>query len=266
MNLLIKGFIIGIGKIIPGVSGSLFAVQLNIYEPIIKSINNIWKKPLENIIFLGKIATGIIIAIFVMSKVIVNCLNHYYFVTMLLILGIIIGETIKNTKKLLIQKSDILILIIIMAFSLIIPDNHQIINHQINYTTLEFTKLILIGILDAITSIIPGLSGTAVLMSTGYYNVILKLFSNIINPNLFIAISFFLGFILGIFLISKILFKIYEKNKKIMDKIITITMFLTIITIIKMIYKNQIIKTYLDLIKGIILIIMGMSFSKIIKN
>ena len=50
--LIIKGIIIGIGKIIPGVSGSLLAISLGIYEKAIESMINIFKKPQENILFL----------------------------------------------------------------------------------------------------------------------------------------------------------------------------------------------------------------------
>ena len=43
INLFIKGIIIGIGKVIPGVSGSMLAISLGIYEKILNSISNIFK-------------------------------------------------------------------------------------------------------------------------------------------------------------------------------------------------------------------------------
>ena len=45
--LLLKGFIVGIGKIIPGVSGAMLAMSLGIYEDSIKAINNIFKNPIS---------------------------------------------------------------------------------------------------------------------------------------------------------------------------------------------------------------------------
>ena len=50
--LIIKGIIIGIGKIIPGVSGSMLAISLGIYEKLIDSINSIFKSPKKNLLFL----------------------------------------------------------------------------------------------------------------------------------------------------------------------------------------------------------------------
>lgn len=47
LKLFLKGFIIGIGKIIPGLSGSLLAINFNVYERAIKAISNFfsdWKK------------------------------------------------------------------------------------------------------------------------------------------------------------------------------------------------------------------------------
>ena len=52
MDLIIKGFIIGIGKILPGVSGSLLAITLGIYEKIKQKIRKIKKDIIKNTIFL----------------------------------------------------------------------------------------------------------------------------------------------------------------------------------------------------------------------
>ena len=81
--LIIKGIIIGIGKIIPGVSGSLLAISLGIYEKAIESMINIFKKPQENILFLGKIVLGILIYIIFFSKLILYSLNNYYLYTII---------------------------------------------------------------------------------------------------------------------------------------------------------------------------------------
>ena len=44
MKDILIGLIIGVGKIIPGVSGSVLAITLGVYEKIIYSINNIFKE------------------------------------------------------------------------------------------------------------------------------------------------------------------------------------------------------------------------------
>ena len=68
--LIIKGIIIGIGKIIPGVSGSMLAISKGIYQKLIDSINNFFKDIKNNSIFLIKVIIGTLISIIFFSNVI----------------------------------------------------------------------------------------------------------------------------------------------------------------------------------------------------
>ena len=68
--LILKGFFIGIGKIIPGVSGSLIAVSLGVYDKMIESVQSFFKDIKGNSLFLMKIGTGILIALMIFSKLI----------------------------------------------------------------------------------------------------------------------------------------------------------------------------------------------------
>lgn len=263
MNLVIKGFIIGIGKILPGISGALLAITLGEYDKIISSIANIKKKPDDNIKYLSKIGIGILSSIIITSKIIVRCLNKYYFATMLLFTGIIIGNIPKMFKKIKITKKEI---IIILATILIIlmPNrfNLKIINHRIDYNIIEFIKLTGIGIIDAISSIIPGISGTAILMATGYYYAIIEAFSTITNitrikKNIFIFIPFLIGFIVGTISVSKLVNIIIKKYPNKMNIIIITFMIITTLTLL----KNTIIKitSEKEYIIGFIFLIIGIS-------
>ncbi len=233
MNLIIKGFIIGMGKIIPGVSGSMLAITLGIYEKILSAISNIKKEFKQNAPFLMKTGTGIILAIILTSKIIVKCLNNYYLPTMLLFIGMIIGGTPQLIKEIKPPKKStiiILTLTIILAITLA-PHNTIANNHILEYNLSEFIKLIGIGIIDSASSIIPGISGTAILMMLGYYDTILNTFGNLMNinylkKNLFIMIPFIIGFIIGTIIISKIitiLFKKYKQSTYLVILIFTLT-------------------------------------------
>ena len=68
--LFLKGFIIGIGKIIPGVSGCALAVVMGIYEEALSRLANLNKNIKENFKYLFPLALGILMAILVFSKVI----------------------------------------------------------------------------------------------------------------------------------------------------------------------------------------------------
>ena len=87
----IKGFVIGIGKIVPGVSGAMLAISLGVYDKAIYYICN-FKNDIKNgFKYLFPLGVGIIISIVLFSKVISLCLNKYYVITMLFFIGLIIG-------------------------------------------------------------------------------------------------------------------------------------------------------------------------------
>ena len=101
LNLL-KGFIIGIGKIIPGVSGSVLAITLGVYDKSVEYINNFKHNKKESLKYLLPLGIGIIISIIIFSKIITILLDKYYQITMLFFIGLIIGglpEIIKKVKK-----------------------------------------------------------------------------------------------------------------------------------------------------------------------
>ena len=101
LNLL-KGFIIGIGKIIPGVSGSVLAITLGVYDKSVEYINNFKHNKKESLKYLLPLGIGIIISIIIFSKIITILLDKYYQINMLFFIGLIIGglpEIIKKVKK-----------------------------------------------------------------------------------------------------------------------------------------------------------------------
>lgn len=81
--LFLKGIIIGIGKIIPGVSGSLIAFNLGLYEKIIYSISHFFDDIKSNFLFLGTISLGVFFSVIIGSSIISFLLLNFYFVTML---------------------------------------------------------------------------------------------------------------------------------------------------------------------------------------
>lgn len=268
MKLIIKGFIIGIGKILPGISGSMLAISLGIYEQLIEKISNINKNPYNNIKYLSKPSLGIICAIIITSKIIVKLINSFYFATILLFTGLIIGGLPNIIKQTKIKRKNIIISIIIVIM-LLITNNIKIRTHQVNYNIIEIIKLIGIGIIDAASSIIPGISGTAILMTLGYYNIILESFSTILEKdriyiNIFILTPFIIGFITGILVISKIINKALKKYKDKINTLIIIFMITTILTVLKTAINK--VTNNIETIIGIVLFIVGMIISIKLEN
>ena len=102
-----KGFIIGIGKIIPGVSGAMLAAIMGVYDKALYYICNFRKNIKESIKYLSPIAAGILLSIILFSKVISICLDKYYEITMFFFIGLVIGGLpfIINKKNKKIQKN-----------------------------------------------------------------------------------------------------------------------------------------------------------------
>ena len=122
MNNLIKGFIIGIGKILPGVSGALLAILMGVYDKSIDYIINFKRNKKESIKYLFPIGIGILLSIILFSKVIYYTLSKYYFEVMMLFIGLIIGTTpssINKTEK----KDNYLVIICFLIFFFIYISN-----------------------------------------------------------------------------------------------------------------------------------------------
>ena len=184
MILFLKGIIIGIGKIIPGVSGSLLAIRLNVYEMLVYSVNNVFKDFKNSALFLMKLGIGIMVAIIFGSNVITYLMNNYYYITKTIFLILILSGlpmVLKETNNYVVALITCVMYILIIS----IPS----INISGNY--------FLIGFIEAFSTIIPGISGTALFMSFGLYDEILSLFSNIHHFELNKLLPFSLGLIIG---------------------------------------------------------------------
>ena len=68
MLLFIKGIIVGIGKIMPGVSGAMLAINLNVYEKLINAITSFFDDVRDNFKFLLIFGIGILLSIIFGSK------------------------------------------------------------------------------------------------------------------------------------------------------------------------------------------------------
>ena len=162
IKLIIKGFIIGLGKIIPGVSGAVLAMMLNVYEPALIAIANIKTNFYKNIKYLAMLGIGIIFAIIIGSKVLIFFLDKFYIQTMFIFIGIMLAGISPITKELNLSgiKEKIIIIFVAILFIYISPIQvNNLTNNNSNMLIYFFS-----GILDAFSSIVPGVSGTVLLM------------------------------------------------------------------------------------------------------
>ena len=133
LQRLLYGLLIGLGKIIPGVSGSVIAITLGVYEKSINSINHFFKDIKKNTTYLLPLGIGIIISIIFTSKIVINLLNNYYLPTILFFLGLIIGGIQDIRKQISIRYTHLTII----SFTLILILSIFTSNHELtfnNYT------------------------------------------------------------------------------------------------------------------------------------
>lgn len=232
---ILKGTAIGISNIIPGFSGGTMAVILGVYERLIGSICDITKKPLIVIKDLWAMLMGVIIGVVIASFGVVYLIKEFPLQTIMLFVGMIIGTipniyfniknlSLREDKKLELSLLDIITFIICFLIMIILPlINSNILIDELNVFVFMF--IFIMGIICASATMIPGISGSLVLMVFGLYLLILENinnfismvisfnFENIISPFLVLFI-FGLGVLVGIFSISKIIKKQFEKRRR----------------------------------------------------
>lgn len=215
--LILKGFLIGIAKVIPGVSGSLVAVSMGLYEKGIEAISHPFRCFKENLIFLGNVGFGILLAIAFGSGIIEYFLLHFPLFTTLLFVGFIVGTFPSFYHDVQIHSMKDIMVIVLIAIIFVVMLNIDS-NSKFVYTNSIMNNLLVFcfGMIDAATMVIPGISGTAIFMILGCYPFILRLFSSTLDGTLFtetfIPFLFFgLGLLFGTIAVSKFMSYAFKK-------------------------------------------------------
>ena len=209
--LVIKGFLIGMAKIIPGVSGAVLAISLGIYDKGIKAITNFFSDVKNNIRFLVPLGIGVGISFIVGSKIVMFLLNNYYVFTMFLFLGLIMGG-IPSVYKNICRKRSGYIIFIFALISVLLLDTLSDNNiYVISNSYMDLLVFMISGLIDAFGTVIPGLSSTALLMLFGSYDIIMTAISEV---NLFILTYYGIGMMVGLILVSYLMNYLFSKYKK----------------------------------------------------
>lgn len=220
VRLIFKGMIIGLAKIIPGVSGSLLAVSLGIYNTAIEAISHPFQSFRKNIIFLTNVGLGILIAITLCSNVISYFLSKYFFLTLSLFIGFIVGTFPGLIKETNVKTRNDFITIGLVFLSILLLSSFRSADTFLYKNTFhDNLHVFFLGFIDAATMVIPGISGTAIFLLLGSYSFILNLFASLSNFSIFnlyfIPFIFFLsGLALGVILICKLMNYALQYRKK----------------------------------------------------
>ena len=235
LSYFVKGMAIGIANAIPGVSGGTIAFVLGIYEKLTYSISSLpialikfrWKDVAESLRILIPVFLGAIISIFLFLNIINFSFANYPIPTKIFFVGLVLGSFPFVTKT--VEKYDLKVFLafflgaFIMAIFVYFDINEPAINKTVGESvSSEFSfiygiKLFFCGIAAAIAMVIPGISGSLLLLILGEYENISYFVSNITSNFKYIYPLIFLGIgiVIGIFAISKLITILIQKYRTI---------------------------------------------------
>ena len=219
--LVIKGFFFGIANIIPGVSGGTIALTMGVYEDLIEIISHFFKDIKKSLNFIVPFGIGAVLSILLMSKLISASLEKFPIATTLFFIGLIVGGVPLLTRKVKNEKiKPINILLFLITFSLILGmsfmnEGNNVVSVS-NMNISMYFILFLVGMVAAATMVIPGVSGSFVLMLLGFYKPIVSTVSkltdfSLLSNNIKILLPFGLGIVIGIVLVSKLIEFLFNK-------------------------------------------------------
>lgn len=199
----IKGLIIGVGAIAPGVSGGSLAVLLGVYEKITGLIANVIDSLKHNFKFFLAVGAGGCVGILLFSRLIEYLFLYYEAPVKYLFIGLIAGtfpSVFRHANKNGFRKIYIPIFIISLAITLAIAFAERSTVYVYEGQT-SFPWLLLYGAVLGFGTIIPGISASFILMYLGSYETVL---GSIADMNFALLVPLGIGFVLSIILLARL--------------------------------------------------------------
>lgn len=220
MNI-VRGMVIGLANIIPGVSGGTMMVSMGIYDKLIHAVTHLFSDFKKSMKLLLPIFIGILLALALLAKLFDFLLLHYPIATNLGFCGLILGSLpaiflqVKHKGFNASMAISFAVFFVIVIGGALFSETSGA-SVSLNTSLPGLFMLFVVGVISAATMVIPGVSGSMMLMLMGYYEPIINLVSdtvdNLIHFNMaplghdiLLAIPFGLGVILGIFAIAKLI-------------------------------------------------------------
>jgi len=214
---IIKGSLVGMGSILPGISGSMVAAILKIYQSLIDALNDFLRKPIKSILSVWQYIVGVIIG-FIIGLVFIDLFYDIAPIPItFLFIGFILGaipSLIKEVKSKAYKWHHYLtfiLAILAMIGFIFIKETESNPDSLFYYVSVFF-----VGVIYAVALIIPGLSGSTMLMAFGYFQLLIRLVDDIAKA--FVNLNFteiasqmpmllllILGALVGLILVGKLM-------------------------------------------------------------
>ena len=229
---LLAGMGIGVGSAIPGVSGGTIAVILKVYDKLIWAISNLFKEFKKAVIYLLPILLGVVLALIPSIYLLDKALDGFVFGIVSLFAGFIIGSFPSLTDEVKGQpfkKSYIVIIAIAFIIALGLGVGSVLLKADATALFVSpkwwvYLVLIPIGIVASCALVVPGVSGSMVLLIIGFYDPLITSTVDTVketfngNPSnlgtqIGLLACFAIGVIVGFYFISKLMHYLLEKYR-----------------------------------------------------
>ena len=221
------GILVGIGSILPGVSGGMIAASFDVYAKLIRALDELTKTPIKAVISIWEYLLGILIGVLLGFLVIANIFYLIPLPSTLLFIGLILGglpEVYVLSKQEHQKFKWISITVLSFLLMLSITIFGQGLNNQ-GSTDANFLIWIVVGMMLALSLIVPGLSGTMLLLVIGFYTPLIFLGKTMIEAvvtlnidllmqNIPTLIYVVIGLILAFIILAKVISFVLKKFPK----------------------------------------------------
>ena len=222
---ILRGAVIGVSNIIPGVSGGTMAVSMGIYDRVIYAVNNLFKQFKKNFRDLLPIIIGVLVGLFAFAALIGTLLgtkSNEIPITRLptnfAFIGLILGGLPAIYKRVNMKTAKIpgvilflIFLALVVVLPLLNPPEARTVDHSIGTILL----MIPLGAIASSTMVIPGISGSMILMLLGYYNPVINAMNDLRGgdwSSLAILAPYAIGLLVGIVFIAKLMNFLLKKH------------------------------------------------------
>ena len=222
---IIKGSLVGMGSILPGISGSMVATILKIYQDLITALNNFTKNPIKAVLSVWQYIVGVILGYIIGFFFISTFLGLAPLPFTLLFIGFILGAVPSLKKE---TETDhyhwhhflvLGIAMVSMVGFMFIQESSAASGSGFYYFV-----VFMIGVITAISLIIPGLSGATMLMAFGYFQTLITLGDDIVAAIISLDFSqvaaqlpmlllLVLGVLVGMIVMGKVMFQLLKHYK-----------------------------------------------------
>lgn len=199
----LKGIVVGIGGIAPGLSGSVLMVILGLYSNVINAIANIFKDFKKNFLYLLPIGVGMVLGIVIFSRLIKFSMTYYEIQTRLAFFGLIIG-TIPLFYKEVTKKNDVKLYHYALMLGAFLLGLFFLTFSTTSVAAVGGSNILqsfILGFVGISAMIIPGLDGASILSALGLYGHWLDL-TSLRNIDLAVYIPAGIGVVVGGLILS----------------------------------------------------------------